>query len=107
MISRQNAMEAVSFLGSDHNFVAVMAAVAEQKMARKRIWDLSGQYHCSIIGTCLSAGELRKLLAKLDMAAPGDSDHDLHGRGVGVAGRQDMAGKLLNKVLDDRHQVTI
>jgi hypothetical protein len=107
MISRQNAMEAVSFLGSDHNFVAVMAAVAEQKMARKRIWDLSGQYHCSIIGTCLSAGELRKLLAKLDMAAPGDSDHDLHGRGVGVAGRQDMAGKLLNKALDDRHQVTI
>jgi hypothetical protein len=109
MISRQNALEAASFLGSDQNFAAAMAAAQKtaQKTARKRIWDLSGHYHCSIIGTCLSAAELRKLLAKLDMAAPGDSDHDLHGRGVGLAGRQDMAGKLLNKALDDRHQVTI
>jgi len=110
MISGQNALEAASFLGQDQNFLAAMAActdVAAPKVPRKRIWDLSTQYHCSIIGTCLSAAELRKLLAKLDVAAPGDSDHDLHSRGVGLALRQDLAGKLLNKALDDRHQVTI
>jgi hypothetical protein len=107
MISRQNALEVVSFLGPEQNFAAAIAAAAETKTARRRIWDLSGHYHCSIIGTCLSASELRKLLVKLDMAAPGDNDHDLHGRGVGLAGRQDMAGKLLNKALDERHQVTI
>jgi len=106
MISRQNALEMVSF-GQEQNFAAAIAAAAEKKTARKRIWDLSAHYHCSIIGTCLSAGELRKLLVKLDMAAPGDSDHDLHGRGVGLACRQDLAGKLLNKALDDRHQVSI
>jgi hypothetical protein len=110
MISGQNALEAVSFLGQDQNFLAALAARDEsggQKVSRKRIWDLSAHYHCSIIGTCLTAGELRKLLVKLDLAAPGDSDHDLHGRGVGLALRQDLAGKLLNKALDDRHQVTI
>jgi len=110
MISRQNALGAASFPGPDHNFLAAMAASGEaagQKAMRKRIWELSGHYHCSIIGTCLSAGELRKLLVKLEMASPADSDHDLHGRGVAVAGRQDLAGKLLNKALDDRHQVTI
>ena len=110
MISGQNALEAASFLGQEQNFLAAMAActdAAAPKAPRKRIWDLSTQYHCSIIGTCLSAAELRKLLAKLDMAGPGDSDHDLHSRGVGLALRQDLAGKLLNKALDDRHQMTI
>jgi hypothetical protein len=41
------------------------------------------------------------------MASPGESEHDLHGRGVGIAARQDMAGKLLNKALDGRHQITL
>jgi hypothetical protein len=77
------------------------------KWPRKRIWDLPGHYHCSIVGTCLSTAELRKLLTKLGMAAAGDSDHDLHGRGVSLASRQDMAGKLLNKALDERHAVTV
>jgi len=107
MISGRNALEAASFLGQQQNSLAAMAAGAAKKTARKRIWDLSAHYHCSIIGTCLSAGELRKLLVKLDLAATGDSDHDLHGRGVGLALRQDLAGKLLNKALDERHQVSI
>jgi hypothetical protein len=81
--------------------------MAPLKQPRRRIWDLAGHYHCSIVGTCLSTAALRKLLAKLDMAGPGDSEHDLHGRGVGLASRQDVGGKLLNKAMDDSHQATI
>jgi predicted transcriptional regulator len=77
------------------------------KTQRKRIWDLPGHYHCSIVGTCLSTAELKKLLSTLGMAAPAESEHDLHGLGVGLASRQDMAGKLLNKALDDRHLLTL
>ena len=29
---------------------------------RARIWELNSHLHCSIIGTCMSAGELRRLL---------------------------------------------
>lgn len=111
MTGRQNVLKAIPFLGPDPEFEALAAAWGtdggQAKAARKRVWDLPAHYHCSIIGTCLSTAELRKLLVKLDMASPGESEHDLHGRGVGIAARQDMAGKLLNKALDDRHQITL
>ena len=34
---------------------------------RRRIWELAGPLHCSIIGTCLSSDELRRLLRKLKL----------------------------------------
>jgi hypothetical protein len=121
MISRKSSLKAMSLLGSGPKLHGVSVpqsplaisplpecgAGAAPKMLRRRIWDLSSHYHCSIVGTCLSTAELRKFLVKLDMASAVDSDHDLHGRGVGLASRQDMAGKLLNKLLDERHQVVV
>ena len=74
---------------------------------RAKIWELDGHFHCSIIGTCLSAAELKSLLAKLDQAAMGVSDHELHGLAVSHAGRHDKAAKLLNKALDKRHRLAI
>jgi hypothetical protein len=74
---------------------------------RSKIWELASNLHCSIIGTCLSTAELRQILAKAKLAPPGATDHDLHGRGVTLAGRHDGAAKLLNKALDQRHRLAI
>lgn len=74
---------------------------------RRRIWELGGTVHCSIIGTCLTTDELRRLLRKLGFEAPEATDHALHSTAVGLAGQQDIAGKLLNKALDERHRITI
>jgi hypothetical protein len=68
---------------------------------------LAGHLHCSIVGTCLTTAELRGVLAQLGLAVTGDSDHDLHGQGVSLAGRHDTAAKLLNKTLDQRHRLAI
>jgi hypothetical protein len=84
------------------------APIATAGVARRaKIWELDGHFHCSIIGTCLSAAELKNLLAKLDQAAMGVSDHELHGLAVSLAGRHDKAAKLLNKALDKRHRLAI
>jgi hypothetical protein len=75
---------------------------------RRRIWDLSGGFHCSIVGTCLTTGELRSILVKI--ALPGvdkETDHELHGRAVLLAGRREPASKLLQKALDRRHRAAI
>ena len=86
-------------------------ALVERPMAaapgRTRIWELSKHLHCSIIGTCLSTAELKQILGKTGMIAPGATEHDLHHQGVLLAGRQDGAGKLLHKALDKRHRVTL
>jgi hypothetical protein len=74
---------------------------------RARIWEFNTHLHCSIIGTCLSTGELRQLLRKLGAAAPDSTDHELHGAAVSLAGRHDKAAKLLHKALDERHRLAI
>lgn len=75
---------------------------------RTRIWELGGSLHCSIIGTCLSAAELRHVLVQLKvngMQAAGE--HDLHSFGVGLAGKRELGAKLLQKALDRRHERAI
>jgi hypothetical protein len=74
---------------------------------RTKIWELSNHLHCSIVGTCLSTGELRQVLSKAGMAVNGASDHDLHGQGVLLANLLDGRGKLLHKALDKRHRLVI
>ena len=75
---------------------------------RTWIWELRHTLHCSIIGTCLSTTELRRLLVRLKVdGAETASDHDLHMRGVMLADRPKAGAKALQKALDRRHQTTI
>ena len=76
--------------------------------ARTRLWELEAAFHCSVIGTCLSVADLRKLLTRLDLVGPNDIDHDLHSRSVSLAaGQGTKAAKLLHKALDARHGLAI
>ncbi len=88
--------------------VATPEAVPRARGAeRRRLWELSPTLHCSIIGTCLTTGELREILSRIarkeGLAVKPVSDHDLHGLGVRLAQRRDRAGRLLHKALDRRH----
>ncbi len=75
---------------------------------RTAIWDMHHSVHCSIIGTCLSSGELRRLLTKLGVhGADTANDHDLHKQGVALAGRAHDGGKFIQKALDRRHEAAI
>ena len=86
---------------------AELKALAAAK-GRDHIWDLSPNLHCSVIGTCLTTGELRQFFGKMNETdATTASDHALHGRAVRAAGQKDIAGKLLNKMLDRRHEVHV
>ena len=87
-------------------FVPPPAASAEK--ARDRIWDLSETLHCSIVGTCLGTADARALLAKLNVpGARSMSEHHLHGQIVHLAARKDGGGRLLQKLLDRRHEAEI
>jgi hypothetical protein len=75
---------------------------------RTTIWDMHHSMHCSIIGTCLSSGEIRRLLIKLGVhGAESASDHDLHKQGVTLAGQAQGGGKFIQKALDRRHEAAI
>jgi hypothetical protein len=74
---------------------------------RRRIWELTGNFHCSIIGTCLTTAELRHILTKILPGASKETDHELHGRAVLLAGKRDICAKLLQKALDRRHRSAV
>jgi hypothetical protein len=89
-------------------FVEPKTPLLQDKPGRRRIWELHNTFHCSVIGTCLTTGELRHTLEKL--ALPGidkETDHQLHGRAVGLACRHEIGAKLLQKALDRRHATVI
>jgi hypothetical protein len=75
---------------------------------RTQISDLHQSLHCSIIGTCLSSAELRRLLIRLEVqGAETADDHALHVLGVLLAGKSKAGAKHLQKALDRRHQPSI
>jgi hypothetical protein len=72
------------------------------------LWEFDCNLHCSIIGTCLTTAELRRILDKLEVALAGAaSDHDVHSLGVTLAGRKEGGAKFIQKTLDRRHGATI
>jgi len=85
--------------------VRVGVDAAADPKRRTRIWDLHSSLHCSIIGTCLTNGELRRLLLRLKVAgAETAGDHDLHMLGVLLAARPQTGAKHLQKTLDRCHR---
>jgi hypothetical protein len=81
---------------------------APSRPRRTRIWELGGSLHCSIIGTCLSTAELRRVLVQLKVNGLQAADeHDLHSFGVGLAGKRELGAKLLQTALDRRHERAI
>jgi hypothetical protein len=105
--TRRESLTAGSLLGCRLELVAAPRGEALTKR-RLRIWELNSSLHCSIVGTCLSTGDLRQLLGKLNIAAiPALSEHDLHKHGVTLASQKDAAGNLLHKTLDRRHKTAL
>jgi hypothetical protein len=88
----------------------VEALPSQPPVSRRRtaLADMHPSVHCSIVGTCLSAAELRRLMIKLGVpdAASAD-DHTLHKQAVALAARPQDGGKLIQKALDRRHEAAI
>ena len=82
--------------------------VPEPSSRRTKIWEMHNTLHCSIVGTCLSTGELRRLLIRLKVAGVQTaSDHDVHMLGVMLADRPKAGARELQKALDRRHQLAV
>ncbi len=84
-------------------------ALASPPVARRaRLGELDAHFHCSVIGTCLGTGALRKLVRRI---APGasaqDTDLDIHHDAVSLAMDGGAGAKAIGKALDDQHAATI
>lgn len=87
---------------------AAAAPVAMPQRKRAKLWELSSSIHCSIVGTCLTAADLRRVMRKIANAdITHVTDHDLHSEAVGHCSKNDPCARLLQKALDQRHETVI
>ena len=76
--------------------------------ARKRIWEVQGGFHCSIIGTCLTMQDLGRITAKAAVYFPKKSaDFEIHSAFVHLAGTQNRISVLIDKALEKKYAKTI
>ncbi|RZF29333.1 DUF2325 domain-containing protein [Paraburkholderia sp. UYCP14C] len=75
---------------------------------RTRLAELDCHLHCSIIGTCLSTHELRKLVPKFaDLDRHDSTDLQIHHTAVELAIAGGPGAKALHKLLDERYAIAI
>src|SRR6201991_3533582 len=71
---------------------------------RTGLAELDAHLHCSVIGTCLSTHELRKLVPKFtDLDRQHASDLEIHHASVELAIAGGAGSKALHKALDERY----
>ena len=71
---------------------------------RIKIWELPDT-QCSIVGTCLSLGELRKIARKTGVELRKNvTEYELHGIFVGLCKDECPAAKAVNKLLDKKYE---
>ena len=76
---------------------------------RKRLWEMTAGWHCSILGTCLTLADLRALARKLPLKIRQGFPvgYQLHGFFVKEADQPGRAAKMLTKLLDRKHAAAI
>lgn len=80
----------------------------ERARRRTRLAELDHHLHCSIIGTCLSTHELRKLVPRFTPLDPQRAgDLEIHHAAVELAIEGGAGGKALQKALDARYSAAL
>lgn len=76
---------------------------------RRKLGDLDRNWYCTIIGSCLSMGELRGLAGKLGVRfnKPAPSDYEVHTGMIRLAAQERAVAKNLTKMLDRKHAVAL
>lgn len=80
----------------------------EHGRRRQRLWELDVNLHCSIVGTCLTLGDLHRIAGRLKLTMPaGTADYAVHGTFVRWAGNPGPVAKQLHRMLERRHAAAI
>ena len=74
---------------------------------RLRLWDVHHGHHCSLLGTCLSLKDTRRILRKAQVAGiEGATDYQVHCTAVDLAQHAGTVSRLLDKALERTHSKT-
>lgn len=74
----------------------------------KKLWDIRDGFQCSVIGTCLSEEELKKINQKKEVRGGHfSSSYELHNRFVRLAQYDNAASEAMQKILNGKYRVQV
>lgn len=74
----------------------------------KKIWEIREGFQCSVIGTCLSEEELKKINQKKEVSGGAFvTSYDLHKRFVQLAQYKNAASEAMQKILERKYQLQV
>lgn len=82
-------------------------AGGDAQAGRRRIclWEQGDSVHCSIVGTCASVADLRRIARKVGIdVAPDTPDYDVHGHFVRLSTTDCAFTRAFQKLLDGRYE---
>lgn len=75
---------------------------------RRKLWELTHNYHCPIVGTCLCVEELRKLARRANLDGwDSESDYALHSSAVGLARERNELSEPMQKLLERKFEAAV
>jgi hypothetical protein len=77
------------------------------KRGRRKLWQLPHNWHCPIVGSCLSIAELRKLARRTGVDNGDMSDYTLHTTVVGSCDERSEIAEAIQRHLDKRHAAVL
>lgn len=79
----------------------------EGSKKRKSLWEIDHFYHCSIIGTCLTISEQKKILAKEKIFYKHFCLFEIHGVMISNAKNENNISRRINNLLNQKYRKEI
>lgn len=77
------------------------------KKERTKLWDLDHNYHCAVIGTCLTLDEVKKLLRAFGAPVKGVNSYDIHTAIVTIISYNDFRSRKVQSYLNKKFKTTL
>ncbi len=74
---------------------------------RRRLWDLSRDTHCPVIGVCIPLAVLRRLMNKALGGIAQADDYEIHVGAIAECGYRNRVSEMLHEDLEQRYALTI
>ena len=72
---------------------------------RIKLWECTDQIHCSVVGTCASIDDLRRIARRVGIAIKREAtDHQIHGHFVMECTSDTAFARAFHKVMDRRYE---
>jgi len=105
-MSERRPLVSLSALKSTLAVESFELAPLVRRDARRRIWEIIGASHCSIVGTCLTIAELRKIARRTGFLENEAryGDYQVHGLFVEKMHEENVVSRAVQKHLDTKFE---